>query len=128
MDIQPVLQNGAWSVRAEFEAFPVTATVFREGHDKFGAAAVLLDPEGNEVQESMMHDVHPGLNIYKGWLTPTYPGNWQFFVRSWSDPLETWFHNSKLKLDADVDVELVFLEGEKLFGRAMENMPASDEW
>lgn len=130
VDVQPVLQNGAWSAKGtEYEAFPVTATVFREGHDQFGAAAVLVDPEGNEVQESIMHDTHPGLNIYKGWLTPTYPGHWTFFVRSWSDPLETWFHDSKLKLDADVDVELVFLEGEKLFARAMQNMPKdSDEW
>ncbi|MDP9806776.1 starch synthase (maltosyl-transferring) [Trueperella bonasi] len=130
VDVQPVLQNGAWAAKGtEHEAFPVTATVFREGHDQFGAAAVLVDPEGNEVQEAIMHDSHPGLNIYKGWLTPTYPGNWQFFVRSWSDPLATWFRDSKLKLDANVDVELVFQEGEKLFARAMENMPKdSVEW
>ena len=129
VNVQPVIQNGAWPAKGtEHEAFPVTATVFREGHDQFGAAAVLLDPEGNEVQESIMYDSHPGLDIYKGWLTPTYPGNWRFFVRSWSDPLETWFHDSKLKLDANVDVELVFLEGTKLFERAMGNMPeGSDE-
>ncbi len=130
VDVQPVIQNGRWPAKGtENEAFPVTATVFREGHDQFGAAAVLVDPEGNEVQEAIMHDSHPGLSIYKGWLTPTTTGNYTFFVRSWSDPMATWFHDSKLKLDADVDVDLVFLEGEKLFSRAMENMPAdSDEW
>ncbi|VEI13787.1 maltotransferase domain-containing protein [Trueperella bialowiezensis] len=130
VNVQPVIENGAWPAKGtENEAFPVTATVFREGHDKFGAAAVLVDPDGNEVQEAIMHDTHPGLNIYKGWLTPTKPGDWSFFVRSWSDPMATWYHDSELKLNADVDVELVFLEGERLFRRAMEAMPKdSDEW
>ncbi|QOQ39899.1 alpha-1,4-glucan--maltose-1-phosphate maltosyltransferase [Trueperella pecoris] len=126
--VSPVLHNGAWPAKGTVnEAFPVTATVFREGHDQFGAAAVLVDPQGKEIQESIMFDSHPGLNIYKGWLTPTSSGQWEFFVRAWSDPMATWYHDAEIKLNAGVDVELVFLEGERLLTRAMKNMPTSTE-
>ncbi|MDV6239393.1 alpha-1,4-glucan--maltose-1-phosphate maltosyltransferase [Trueperella bernardiae] len=128
VDVQPSLQNGAWPAKGtQGEAFPVTATVFREGHDQFGAAAVLVDPEGREVQESIMYDSHPGLNIYKGWLTPTHPGTWEFFVRAWSDPVATWYHDADIKLNAGQDTELVFLEGARVLTRAMEKMPARSE-
>lgn len=128
VDVQPSLQNGAWPAKGTVgEAFPVTATVFREGHDQFGASAVLVDPDGHEVQESIMYDSHPGLNIYKGWLTPTRPGTWEFFVRAWSDPAATWYHDANIKLNAGQDTELVFLEGERVLTRAMEKMPARSE-
>ncbi|WP_406709874.1 alpha-1,4-glucan--maltose-1-phosphate maltosyltransferase [Trueperella pyogenes] len=128
VDVSPVVQHGAWPAKGTVsEAFPVTATVFREGHDQFGAAAVLIDPDGNEAQESIMYDSHPGLNIYKAWLTPTRAGQWEFFVRAWSDPMATWYHDAEIKLNAGVDVELVFLEGERLLTRAMKNMPTATE-
>ncbi|MFP7696917.1 alpha-1,4-glucan--maltose-1-phosphate maltosyltransferase [Trueperella sp. LYQ143] len=128
VDVQPVIQSGAWPAKAtEHESFPVTATVFREGHDQFGAAAVLVDPDGTEVAEAPMADTHPGLNIYRGWLTPNYPGQWEFFVRAWSDPIATWFHDARIKLEAGIDTDLVFLEGERVLGRALEQMPEGSE-
>ena len=124
VDVTPSLQEGAWPAKATVgEAFPVQATVFREGHDMFACEAVLMDPSGKVVQTSPMKDVSPGLSRYEGWLTPTSEGTWTFKVLAWDDPVATWRHNAEIKLDAGIDVPLVFLEAEALLKRAMKNMP-----
>ncbi len=124
MDVTPCIENGRLAAKGtEYESFPVQATVFREGHDLFGAEAVLVDPDGNEVQRTPMVDTKPGLNRYEGWLTPTFPGSWEFFVRAWSDPYATWHHNAEIKVGAGSDIKLVFLELEVLFRRALAVMP-----
>ncbi len=123
-DIEPCIEGGAWAAKGtEFESFPVRATVFREGHDLFGAEAVLVDPEGNEVQHEPMYIIKPGLGRYEAWLTPTYPGAWSFFVRSYSDPVATWIHNAEARIGANSDIELVFLEAEALLKRGIEITP-----
>lgn len=99
------------------------ATIFREGHDQYAAECVLVNPRGKEVQRCRMVDVAPGLRRYEGWLTPTEIGSWSFYVRAWSDPIATWEHNARIKIDINTDVELVFLEAEQLFKRAMKQMP-----
>ena len=124
MDVTPCIENGRLAAKgSEHESFPVRATVFREGHDLFGAEAVLVDPSGVEVQRSPMVNTKPGLNRYEGWLTPSYPGAWGFFVRAWSDPYATWEHNARIKVAAASDIDLVFLEAEVLFRRALEAIP-----
>ena len=120
-DIEPAVEGGSWAAKgSEFESFPVRATVFREGHDLFGCEAVLVDPEGHEVQTSAMELILPGLGRYEAWLTPTYPGSWAFFVRSYSDPIATWEHNAIARINADSDIELVFLEAEAWINRALD--------
>ena len=46
-DVAPVVSCGRWPAKAVVgESVPVTATVFREGHDLIGADVVLLRPDG----------------------------------------------------------------------------------
>lgn len=124
MDVTPCVEDGLLAAKGtEYESFPVQATIFREGHDQFGAEAVLVDPLGAEVQRSTMVNTQPGLNRFEGWLTPTYPGAWSFFVRSWSDPFATWRHNAEIKVAANTDIPLVFLELKELFTRALAEIP-----
>ncbi|XCB30661.1 maltotransferase domain-containing protein [Arcanobacterium hippocoleae] len=79
VDVAPSIENGAWPAKGtENESFPVQATIFREGHDLFAAECVLIDPKGKEAQVCPMVDIAPGLRRHEGWLTPTYPGNWEF--------------------------------------------------
>ncbi|MDY5137101.1 maltotransferase domain-containing protein, partial [Actinotignum sanguinis] len=62
MDVTPCVQNGSLAAKGTVnEAFPVQATVWREGHDLFGCEAVLVDPQGREVQSAPMVLVRPGL-------------------------------------------------------------------
>lgn len=128
VDVTPVIENGAWPAKAvEREAFPVQATIFREGHDLFGAECVLFDPHGHEVQTCPMVDVRPGEFRFEGWLTPQTTGDYTFAVRAWSDPIATWKHNAAVKIDNNQDINLVFLEGVALFKRAQMQMKRGSE-
>ena len=47
MDVMPVVDLGRQPAKATVgEPFPVSASVFREGHDKLGAEVVLTGPDG----------------------------------------------------------------------------------
>ncbi len=124
IDVTPQLQGGAWPAKGTVsEAFPVRATIFREGHDLYGAECTLIGPDGEVVQVAPMKDIAPGLRRFEGWLTPKKPGTHTFFVSAWSDPVATWRHMAEVKLEAGIDVPLVFLEGEAVLNRALENIP-----
>ena len=48
-DVAPVVSCGSFSARAVVgEHLPITATVFREGHDAVAADVVWTDPDGND--------------------------------------------------------------------------------
>ncbi|WP_216431960.1 alpha-1,4-glucan--maltose-1-phosphate maltosyltransferase [Arcanobacterium phocae] len=124
VEVTPQLLDGTAPVKATVnESFPVQATVFREGHDKFAAAVVLVDANGHVLQESPMRDVSPGLFRYEGWLTPRAPGAHRFYVEAWSDPYATWLHNAEIKVPAGIDIPLVFAEAELLFKKAVKAAP-----
>ena len=54
VDVQPVLEQGRWPAKAVVgEAVPLTATVFRDGHDAEGATAVVTRPDGTSVHLPM---------------------------------------------------------------------------
>lgn len=114
-----MVEDGTWPAKATAgEPFPVRATVFREGHDHFGATAVLIAPDGADFATAPMVEVLPGLNRFEGWLCPDRPGDWSFRVEGWSDPYGTWLHDASVKVDAGVDVELMLATGAALMERA----------
>ncbi|OKL50370.1 alpha-1,4-glucan--maltose-1-phosphate maltosyltransferase [Boudabousia marimammalium] len=120
-EVFPVIEDGTWPAKAcEGEAFPVRATVFREGHDAFGVEAVLCDIAGTEVMRSPMRDIAPGLNRYEGWLRAALPGTYTFHIESWADPYATWAHDASIKVSAGTDIELMCEEGAQLMERAAE--------
>jgi starch synthase (maltosyl-transferring) len=99
------------------EPLPVSATVFREGHDRLGAEAVLVAPDGSRRPPVRMAPDGDVPDRYLGWVTPDTEGAWGFEVHAWSDPLATWSHAAGLKIPAGVDVELMFTEGGLLLDR-----------
>ncbi|WP_193612647.1 alpha-1,4-glucan--maltose-1-phosphate maltosyltransferase [Nocardioides lijunqiniae] len=130
MDVMPVVDLGRRPAKATAgEPFPVTATVFREGHDQLGAEVVLIDPKGGRREPRRMtpHGEEP--DVYRAWVTPDTEGAWTFEVQAWSDPLATWEHDAGIKIPAGVDVELMFLEGRLLLERVKAGLPkkAKDE-
>ena len=94
------------------------ATVFREGHDAVGATAVLTDPGGTERARVAMSALEPGLDLWGADVVPDAEGDWTFRVEGWSDPYATWEHDAVLKVAADVDTELMLLEGALLLEAA----------
>lgn len=104
----------------------MTATVFREGHDAVNATVVLTDPDGGEHHVAMTCD-NPGLDH---WLTPIFAdreGLWHYRVEGWSDPYASWHHNATIKVEAEVDVDLMLEEGARVLERARDEVERSDE-
>ena len=120
LDVGPVVDRGTWPAKAVIGEFvPITATVFREGHDSVAATAVLLDPDGAEHARARMRLLGPGLDRYGTDLAPDREGEWTFRVEAWSDPYGTWEHDAVIKVDAGVDVDLMLEEGARLMERAI---------
>jgi starch synthase (maltosyl-transferring) len=112
MDVMPLVDLGRLPAKATVhEPLPVSATVFREGHDKLGAEVVLVAPDGSKQAPVRMIAHGDVPDRYRAWVVPDREGAWTFEVHAWSDPLATWEHDAGLKIPAGVDVELMFTEG-----------------
>lgn len=121
-----MVEDGRWPSKAVVgEVFPVRATVFREGHDRFGATAVLIRPDGTQGPSVRMVDIAPGLDRYEGRLAADEPGSWGLRVEGWSDPYATWRHDAEIKVPAGIDVALMLEEGARVLTRAAE-VPGRD--
>ena len=128
-EVFPVVEDGRIPAKAvEGELFPIRATVFREGHDRFGATAVLVRPDGTDGPSARMYEVGIGLDRYETHLLADTPGDWSFRVEAWSDPYATWVHDAEIKVHAGIDVELMLEEGARVLDRAaaMPERPAAD--
>ena len=87
MDVSPVVDLGRRPAKATVgEPFPVTASVFREGHDKLGAEVVLTDPSGTRRPPVRMQPDGTVPDLYRAWLTPDTGGDWTFEIHAWSHP------------------------------------------
>jgi starch synthase (maltosyl-transferring) len=129
-DVQPVVSGGRYPAKAVVgEIVPVTATVWREGHDAVAATLVVRfhgtsypkladDPPGLATtaepvpietvvgaapRRKPQHlDMATGRtpDVFHGAFTPDCVGLWTFRVDGWGDPLATWRKNVTAKLDA----------------------------
>ncbi|WP_235036619.1 maltotransferase domain-containing protein, partial [Actinomadura sp. K4S16] len=127
MNVEPVVGCGRWPAKAVAgETVEVSATVFREGHERLGAAVVLRTPEGEELAPQRMSEVGVGLDRWSALVTPTEMGSWSFRVEAWGDPIAHWRHDAEIKVPRGQDVELMLAEGSVLFARAAEAVPGKD--
>ena len=102
-DVAPVVSCGAFSARAVIgEHLPITATVFREGHDAV-AASVVWTPPGGDGAAPFLHRMERFGDQPDRWLTTVVldrEGRWTYRVEAWSDPLATWHHAVEVKIAA----------------------------
>ncbi|MER6348627.1 maltotransferase domain-containing protein, partial [Streptomyces sp. NPDC001595] len=127
LDVRPVVQHGRRPAKAVTgEAFEVSATVFREGHDAVAANVVLRDPEGRPGPWTPMRELAPGTDRWGATVTAGAPGRWTYTVEAWSDPVATWRHHARIKIPAGIDTDLVLEEGARLYERAAEEAPAGE--
>ena len=128
IDVRPVLEPGPTGERAPVKAsvgepFPVSATVFREGHDRLGAEIVLVAPDGSRQAPVRMSSLPPtdrhSVDRYEAWVRADAPGRWTFEVQAWSDPITSWQHAAGIKIRAGIDTELMFAEGVLLLERVL---------
>ncbi|WP_394274641.1 alpha-1,4-glucan--maltose-1-phosphate maltosyltransferase [Luteococcus sp.] len=127
-NVSPVVEHGALPAKAVVdEWFPVSANVFREGHDAVNATAVLTAPDGSTRSFPMFQQEPKGLDIWQGWVQADAEGDWTLRVEGWSDVWGTVEHNSSAKLQAGMDLELVCMELRDVIGRAAENAAAAGD-
>ncbi|MCD0483006.1 alpha-1,4-glucan--maltose-1-phosphate maltosyltransferase [Streptacidiphilus sp. ASG 303] len=127
LDVRPLVDCGRRPAKAVAgETFPVTATVFREGHDAVNANVVLRGPNGQAGPWTPMRELAPGTDRWGADVTPTGEGLWTYAVEAWSDPVETWRHHAKVKIPVGMDTELVLEEGALLLERAAAGVPEDD--
>jgi starch synthase (maltosyl-transferring) len=130
-DVAPVVSCGSFSARAVVgEHVPITATVFREGHDAV-AANVVWRPADDATGDAAT----PLLRMQRysdqpdRWLTTVVPdreGLWTFRVEAWSDPLATWHHAVEVKVAAGQGADELandIEEGARLLDRVAAEAP-----
>lgn len=117
--VEPVVSGGAYPVKAvEHERLLIKANVFREGHDSVNASVILTSPSGEQRRVDMQQVEPMGLDIWHAHVRMAELGEWSFRIEGWSDPWGTWHHHAEAKLPLDIDVELLCMEAQQLFGRA----------
>ncbi|KAA1420358.1 alpha-1,4-glucan--maltose-1-phosphate maltosyltransferase [Mumia zhuanghuii] len=122
MDVCPVVEHGAYAAKAAVgEPFPIRARIFREGHDALGAGVVLTGPDRRE--RAWIPLPHLDNDHHEVWVTLDAVGAWSYRIETWSDPFGTWLHDAPVKVAADVDTELMPIEGALLLERAATALP-----
>jgi starch synthase (maltosyl-transferring) len=100
-DVAPVVSCGSFSARAVVgEHVPITATVFREGHDAVAADVVLTAPDGSTRAFNRMERYGDQPDRWLTTVVPDAEGRWTFRIEAWSDPLATWHHAVDVKIAA----------------------------
>ncbi|WP_137725163.1 alpha-1,4-glucan--maltose-1-phosphate maltosyltransferase [Prescottella subtropica] len=121
-DVLPCLDGGRFPAKAVVgEVFPVSATVWREGHD--AVATTLVVERAGHPADTLAIPMRPGpeLDVFHASFAPTSVGRWTYRIEAWGDPLSTWRHAVEAKLavgqgpeDLANDLEV----GARLFERA----------
>ncbi|MFZ2527786.1 MAG: maltotransferase domain-containing protein [Rhodococcus sp. (in: high G+C Gram-positive bacteria)] len=130
-DVQPQIAGGRSPVKAVVgEVVPVSAVVWREGHDALAATLAVRGPgsdpetEGKLVRISMVPGALP--DTFHATFTPTSPGTWTYRVEAWSDPVTTWRHAVDAKISAGQGAEELANDleiGAALFEKAAKAAP-----
>ena len=123
-NVRPLVDGGTRPAKSvEGEEFTVAAQVFREGHDAVNATAVLTDPDGVDHHFPMALD-NLGLSWWSATVVADRPGWWTYRVEGWSDPYATWVHDATIKVEADIDAEMMLEEGARVLERAIAATPS----
>ena len=139
-DVAPVVTAGSYPAKAVIgEMVPVRATVWREGHEAVAATLVVRylgdayprpgqQPAAAGRIKPLLSPMSQGRtpDVFHGQFTPDRVGLWTFRVDGWGDPITSWRHAVRAKLDAgqgaaDLDNDLMM--GAALLERAATGVP-----
>ena len=134
-DVAPVVSCGSFSARAVVgEHLPITATVFREGHDAVAANVVWTPPAvpGERPERPpllRMTPLGPEPDRWTATVVADREGLWTYAVEAWDDPLGTWRHAVEVKVEAGQgpeDLANDLEEGARLFEEVAGSAPESE--
>lgn len=126
-DVRPVISGGKLPSKGTVgEVIPVTALVWREGHDAIAATLSVWNAEASTVSSTTMDFDPVNPDRVHAVFTPATPGRWFFRVDAWSDVMATWRNAVTKKMDAgQSEQELAndLSHGADLFTRAALQTP-----
>jgi len=128
--ISPVVASGTLPAAAVVgEHIPVSATVFREGHDAVAANVALRGPNGAKIPFVRMTPGIPGTSRWDATVVFDAEGAWSFVVEAWGDPLSTWNHNVTVKIEAGQGAEDLANDlelGARIFDKLAKILPKAE--
>ena len=99
-DVRPQISGRTLPAKAVVgEVVPVSALVWREGHDAVSATLVLISPSGEQTRVPMQQEVYRPDYVHAVFI-PREQGLWRFRVDAWSDPMATWRNAVEKKVAA----------------------------
>jgi starch synthase (maltosyl-transferring) len=100
-DVTPTVGCGRYPAKAVTgEHIPVSATVWREGHDAVAATVAWRGPHDRVARQTRMVEQGTGLDHFTAEIVPDAEGLWTYRVDAWSDPWATWLHAVEVKMAA----------------------------
>ena len=98
-EVRPLVACGRFPSKSVVgEILPVSAIIWREGHDALSASLVVRRPGGASTRTTMVAGIEP--DTVHALLPTDSPGMWSFRVEAWSDPFATWRDGIVKKMDA----------------------------
>ncbi|ATV79923.1 Hypothetical protein BFF97_01179 [Corynebacterium pseudotuberculosis] len=123
-DVRPRIAGGSQPSKAVIgEMIPVSALVWREGHDAVSATLNVISPTGEVTRTTMEPAPFDQDKMFSSFV-PDALGTWKFRVDAWSDPMSTWRHAVIAKIEVGQDEDDLFNDlehGAQLFEKAAEN-------
>jgi len=127
-DVRPLISAGSVASKAVVgEVIPVTALVWREGHDAVSATLSAWAARTAATSSVTMQVDPDDQDRVHGVFTPGTQGTWYFRVDAWSDPIATWKNAVTKKMAAGQSAaELAndLQHGAELFSRAALQTPS----
>jgi starch synthase (maltosyl-transferring) len=124
-DVRPRTPTGAFPAKAVVDVdVPVSATIFRDGHDLLAGRARL-----RLVGAKAWHDtplVHVGNDHWEAVVAPTTVGRHQLVVEAWTDRFATWRHDVEIKHAAGDDIALELEEGAHILESLVSKVPKAE--
>lgn len=125
-DVRPQISHRAFPSKAVVgELVPVSAQVWREGHDAIAATLHVTGSQTSNIAANpiriAMHQEEFNQDRVHAFFIPDAPGIWTFRVDAWSDPMQTWRHAVTKKIEAGQDAEELANDlehGARLFEKA----------
>ena len=126
-DVRPQISGRTLPAKAVVgEVVPVSALVWREGHDAVSATLVLISPSGEQTRVPMQQEVYRPDYVHAVFI-PREQGLWRFRVDAWSDPMATWRNAVEKKVAAgQTEAQLAndIAHGADLFAAAIAQTPS----
>ena len=126
-DVRPQVSGRTLPAKAVVgEVVPISALVWREGHDAIAATLVLVSPTGEQFTVPMHQEIYRPDYVHAVFI-PREKGLWRYRVDAWSDVMATWRNAVEKKLAAgQTEKELAndIAHGADLFAAAIAQTPA----